>query len=283
MRIRIIILLILSVSQANCQKKVLGIATNHANPAPSSQPVLFIISGESNATGYADNGFASGPELASRNLKILNNESYIFEGLDIGTNNILNAAGSITNCPGCTTHGMELQLANSYDSNYFSPHPCFLVKGGQGGSYISEWDNTDAFYDSLVNRISRAYSLIFSQYGIDPVVVWIYSQGINDMILGTSSSSWKTSTKTLFSNIRSEIDGIFGHSTTILILMTRFDGMTPNDLDYETVIGEIDSEVSNCEAIHTSTDLKDGNHWQYGGLKDNVRRMKASIQAFINQ
>lgn len=222
----------------DAQRKVLGIATNHVNTSTSTAPVLFIISGESNASGYADNGFASGPELAVRNLKILNNESYIFEGLDIGANNILNAAGGISNCPSCTTHGMELQLANSYDSNYYAPHPCYLLKGGQGGSYISEWDNGDAFYDSLVNRIDRAVSLIRTERGVDPIIIWIYSQGINDMLLGTSSATWKTKTKTLFTNIRSEIDGIMGYPVTTLILMTRFDGMTPNDLDYETVIGQ---------------------------------------------
>lgn len=279
----ILSLIAILVIEASGQKKFLGIARNANNNISdtSSQPILFFISGESNATGYANNGFASSPELASRSLKILNNSSYVFEGLDIGTNNIINAAGSVVNCPGCVDHGMELQLANSLDSGYFGNHPAYLVKGGQGGSAISEWETTDAYYDSLINRLTRAISLIRTQTGREPVLIWLYSQGINDMLIPTSSSSWKTSTKNLFANLRSEMNTVIGYSITIPILMTRFSGMTPNDQDYETVIGEIDTEVSDCHAFSTSTDLRDTHHWQYGGHKDNIRRMLTTIQSYL--
>lgn len=261
--IRLIIILLLAPLWGSCQREVLGILKNGRDQ--SSQPVMIIIWGESNATGYADNGFASSPELDARALPILNNETYTFQALNVGTNNILNAAGSVTNCPSCTTHGMEIGLANAYDDNDFSGHPVYLIKGGQGGSQISQWETTDAYYDSLENRITRGYNLILEATGQVPVIVLWGSQGINDILAPVSASTWKTAFKQFITDIRATITSITGQ-TTIPFLFTRFDSM-PTNLDYETVMGEIEDEVSDCYAVSTSgAALKDDNHWQYAGF-----------------
>lgn len=262
---------------ANGQKKILALRTNHPITDTTAQPILFVISGESNAGGLADNGFASSPELAVRSIKILNNGNGTFEALHIGVNNISNHLG----LPCCTTHGFELQIANSFDSGYFASHSIYMVKCGQGGSLISDWDNTDAFYDTMVTRVTRSVSLIRSQTGREPILLWLYSHGINDMIASNPAATWKAATETFFSNMRAEFDGIMGYSITVPIWMTRFNNM-PTNLAYETVIGQIDSEVSDCVAVSTSDDLKDANHWQYNGMKFNFRQMLSTIQTFLN-
>lgn len=261
--IKILLILLLFSTSANCQRSVLGILKNGLPP----QPVLIIFWGESNATGYADNGLASGGELAARDLQILNNSNYNFESLDVGTNNILYAAGGVDNCPSCTTHGMEIGLANAYDDGDFDGHPVYLIKAGQGGSIISDWETTDAYYDSLESRITRGYNLILSATGQVPMIAIWGSQGVNNMIAGTSAATWKTAVKQFITDIRATIHTVTGQPSSVIpFLFTRFNSMSSN-LAYETVIGEIEDEVSDFYAVSTSgAALKDINHWQYAGF-----------------
>lgn len=266
-------------------RKIFALKRNAIIINPPSQPVLFIVSGESNAGGRANNEFASSAELAPRSLKILNNANGTFEALDIGTNNLINH--DALTC--CGTHGVELQLANSYDSSYFSPHACYLVKCGQGGTQINQWEPGDAAYDTMVARVALSISLIQAQTGQTPILIWLYSQGINDMIAAVAPATWKAATETLFSNMRGEFDDIIGYPVSTTILVTRFDGLTPNDLDYETVIGELESEVSECFVFSTlchyadcSDYLLDANHFQYKAFKQLIREMKSTILSHIN-
>ncbi len=109
----------------------------------------------------------------------------------------------------------------------------------------------------------------------------MFELGANDMNATTPPSTFKTAAKNHIDNIRGEIYSILGHAATVPVLMMRFDGAYPNFQDYETIIGEIDSEVTECYAIPTTTILKDTVHWQYEGAKENVRTMKTLIQSLI--
>lgn len=247
------------------QRQVLGMLKNNLSSDPSS-PVLIIFNGESNSGGYADNYLATSPEQDLRNIPIFNNSTRVFEGLHVGVNNLL--IHDELSC--CSFHSWELALANHYDDGDFGMHPVYILKTGQGGSMISEWETTDAYYDTMEVRIQEAYDLISAIHSGQSVQIFIwYTLGINDRVAGTSTSTWKAAVKTFFENVRATINTIVGSSVTVPILMTRFDSMFYNTV-YETVIGEIETEVSFCHAISTiGAEVKvDGNHWQYLGWKD---------------
>jgi len=257
---RILILLLLFSSSANCQRQVLGI---YKNGRPGvSQPMMIIFWGESNAGGEAANSSATSDELLPRHLQILHNYRFQFQNLEIGENNIIGHVGL-----DLTTHGMELSLANQYDDGDFNGHPIYLVKTGQGGSTISQWTSASAYYDTMTVRIQAAYNKVVELTGQVPIVEVWGSLGINDRIAGTSTSTFKTAYKQFITDVRSTIHSITGQST-IPFLFTRFDSMSTN-LAYETVFGEIDSEVTDCYAVSTlGASLNgDGNHWSYSGFK----------------
>jgi len=257
---KLIIIFLLIPLWGSCQREVLGINKNGRDQV--TQPVLIITWGESNSGGYADNGFASGDELAPRTLPILNNNTLLFQPLDVGTNNLIGHTG--LTC--CTTHGMEIGLANAYEDGDFEGHPVYLVKVGQGGSTIAEWETTDDHYDTMVVRLNAAIEQILELTGQVPKIFVWGSIGINDRIAGTTTGTFKTAYKQFITDIRATINGITGQSHVIPFLFTRFDSM-PTNLAYETIFGEIDSEVSDCYAVSTlGADLKDGNHWQYAGF-----------------
>ncbi|MBL8182439.1 MAG: InlB B-repeat-containing protein, partial [Blastocatellia bacterium] len=89
---------------------------------------LVIITGESNSGGYAVNADATPTELSARpGVQILNNNTLLFEDLDIGTNNLIGHAGLSENA----THGFELGLANSVAASEWPNSPVYLVKAGQ--------------------------------------------------------------------------------------------------------------------------------------------------------
>lgn len=248
-----------------------------SKPTVPAQSVLIVFVGESNAGGKANYSPATSTELTPRGLKIFNNYTQTFQQLLLGTNNLLLHTSLVDNA----TSGMEIGLANKYDSSSFGTHSAFLLKCGQGGSRIADWQpsTTPHYYDTLTARLTTAVSLIRSSTGNIPKIIIWYSQGINDMLDGKAAATWKADTKTFFANLRSSISTITGQTSVIPIIMTRFDSM-PTNLTYETVIGEIDSEVSDCTAISTSgATLIDINHWDYYGFRNVVVQAMMTITA----
>lgn len=213
---------------------------------------LIVFTGESNSGGIAPNADATAGELAARpSVQIWDNDNGGFEDLDIGTNNLLDHAGLTgTNDD---THSWELELANICATNGIRQ---YLVKTGQGGSTISQWNTGGTYYTKLTSRVNGAWDAI----GKIPVVFW-YTHGINDRIAGTSSATFKSSVQTHIANLKSSFPG------SKFIMMKN---MTNNGNDvYNTVIQEIadaDADVDTIEV--TSAGVQgDGNHYTYSGTK----------------
>jgi hypothetical protein len=150
---------------------------------------LIVMMGESNSGGLAKNADASFWELGLRgNVKILNPQSLKFEMLHISGNNHRGHRG-IENTPYHKTHGIELELANRYT--------CNIVKAGQGGSKISQWDSTYhgvSCWAEFTKRVDAA------RKEVDEPMVIFYSQGINDK--GMDESLWEQKTVALFDRVR---------------------------------------------------------------------------------
>jgi Carbohydrate esterase, sialic acid-specific acetylesterase len=221
------------------------------------KPLLVIINGESNSGGYALNSEApSGEKGVQSQVQILNNTTLIFEDLNIGGNNLIDHAGLSNG----VTHGFELELAiRAITGGYYNN--VHLIKTGQGGSQISQWNVGGGYFNKFDERITAAKTLIdFSDYNI----IILFSLGINDAISGTNVSTWKTNVTNHFVNMRSEIG-----QGDIPIIMTEFQGMGGTGYPtYCTAIQELAASISNVYSIDvTGAGLRDTNHWNYIGMK----------------
>lgn len=123
---------------------------------------LVLIYGDSNAGGQGANTDATGVELAPRpNIKILNNTTFAFQDLDIGTNNHIDQ-----NQDGTGLHGIELALANEIDKTSFTLNrPVYIVKAGVSGADTKEyipyggagyWTTLKRRMDSAVSKLNQA-------------------------------------------------------------------------------------------------------------------------------
>lgn len=243
-------------------------------PGASTPPLLFIQVFESNSGGIAPNSSATSPELAVRNIKILNPTSLSFEPLHIGVNNIIGHSG--LEAFATTTHSWELQIANRYDEGAFGGRTVYIVKAGQGGTRVEHWAD-GATYSGiqpralLSTRVNAAIAEITAIHGIAPEKVWLATLGINDGIAGTVAATWKTAMKNLIDDIRAE----FG--TEDMYIMS-FEFRTTSY--YETQIAEIASEMSRVYRISTTGlgNIGDGNHLDYLGQK---AWANAAIDAYL--
>ena len=234
--------------------------------------LLIVAAGESNAGGIGQNSLATAGELGVRSeVQILNNTTLLFEDLDIDVNNLIDHDG-ITG-PGF--HGIELQLANAVAAGRLSESPVYLVKTGQGGSLISEWEPGHAsdYWTKFLERVGAATSILGSG-NFRPIV--FYTQGVNDSIgnstyvggavTPTDAATWKTATIAHLARIRAEL----GSKTKIV--MTKFN--SPTFDTYNTKIDEIVAGDSRTVAISTP-DHRENNkywredyyHWSYTGFK----------------
>lgn len=234
----------------------------------SSDNILFILAGESNAGGKALNTELNSVELGVRDsLKIFNNDSFQFESLKIGTNNLLDHFTLING----TTHGLEASIANRVRQQPFYNKISYLLKAGQGKSLISDWDTSGVYYKTMVNR-SQVVRQILNNSNVSYKTVILYSQGINDLLAGVSGSSWKANTKNHFQNLRNEL----GSNT--LIIITKF---MPQYSGYNSIIDEICNELPNTYAVETSdAGLVDDKHWNASGFKLIGDRMLNIVEHF---
>lgn len=237
-----------------------GIRINAASlpVIPSITNPLFIFMGESNANGEALNSSATVGELASSNaVRMLNIFSYLFEDLDVGTNNW----GDFS-----TTHGWELELANLVRANTFSMAQVHCVKTGYGGTHMSVWLGGSGLYIELAARVNAALS-------IDPTFqpIVFFSLGINDALGGTptSTATWKSQVLEFFSTIRTDF------VADMPIIMTKLP--TAYNM-YDTTMDQICTEIANCWTVETSDlNLLDAYHWDYGAMKTMTDRMVTKV------
>lgn len=235
------------------------------------RPLLIIINGESNSGGYALNLGAPGAEVGIRSsVQILNNTSFEFENLNIGTNNLIDHNG--LSC--CSTHGFELELANRADIGSGIYKNVHLIKTGQGGSTISQWNVGGTYMNKFEQRINIAKNIIdFNKCKIGI----LYSLGINDAIAGTNITTWKTGVTNEFAYIRSVIG-----QGDIPIIMTEFQGMGGGGYPmYVEAIQELAAIINNVDSVSASgASLRDSNHWDYTGMKLVAGRLLDQLETY---
>lgn len=224
-------------------------------------PLLFVFFGESNSGGIAPNSSATLQELAPRNLQIMNNATFQFEPLDIGTNNLI---GHIQlEYAMFNSHGMELQLANKYDANFFPNNEVFLVKAGAGGSKIADWNTGGTYYTNFLSRVQNAIDLLFYENPIN--IKFMLSLGINDKGVGTATSVYKAGMKSLIQRIKTDFN-LVGNFNLSIMNLEFVTGISMGD--YLTTISDIATE-ENVKKFSTSglTTIADGYHLDYAGMK----------------
>ena len=235
-------------------------------------PLLIIMAGESNAGGLADNSEATASEVATRSIKILNNTTLTsFSFLNIGTNNLTGHVGLIY--AENDAHGWELQIANRKDDGDFGARAVYLVKAGQGGTVIAEWADEATYnaesqtiepYDVFIARVRAAINIVDSIHNRMPDVIMLWSIGINDAGIGTTTGTYKTAVKAVFNLMRTDIGIDFP------IIQTQFQSI---NTVYDAVINDITNEMTDVYAINTTgaettqVFAGAGSHWGYTGMK----------------
>ncbi len=226
--------------------------------------ISFVITGESNSGGSGANSSATAGELAPNPaVKILELTSgkFLFEDLDIGTNNLRDHAGLSDYYD--TSHGLELQLGNCVAANYLPDNrQVYLIKTGQGGSHVSQWLGASDYWAKFQQRTAAAKT----QIPLDRSwVVWM-SIGINDGIAGTNIATWKADMISYIENIKADLPNA-------IILMTQFQSMPANSgyPEINATLAEIAAVEPNVFVINTTAATATGtdgaNHWNYEGLK----------------
>lgn len=227
---------------------------------------MLVFSGESNSGGQALNSAATAEELAIRpETKILNNNTLLFESLDIGTNNLIGHQNMGT--PELR-HSWELGISNLAASATIS-NPTYIVKTGHGGTTIAQFAEGGIYqsmrpWDTLIRRVNAALSIL-NPTGIKFAL--LYSQGINDALAFTDTTTWKAATIAHFQNIRAE----YGE---VPIVMTKIMTSAPSYANYNSAIESICSALTRCYFIDvTGAATQDNYHWSYAGQKLIAERM----------
>lgn len=220
---------------------------------------MLVMSGESNSGGQVPIGSASAGELQPRPaLQIYNPTTQVFETMQLGVNNLIDHFGLTDN----TVMSWENELANLASAATIK-NPTYLVKTGQGGSTIAQWNTGGTYSNKFIARVDTALSFLPATTGAKFAL--LYSQGINDRVSGSwNAATWKAATIARFNYLRS-VYGLFP------IVMTKF--MYPF-ADIDAVIEQICTEVENCFFVNTA-DLGtlDAYHWDYAGQKTIASRM----------
>lgn len=204
---------------------------------------LFVLAGESNAGGMATNAGLTSDQISPQTqFRIWNNNTNVFQPLQIGANNLIGHTG----VPDNASHGIERGLARDIRGTLNLPE-AYIVKAGQGTSTIAQWavGNASGYLATLTTRYNAALaSLTASGFTVRPVFIWM--QGVNDADQGNNTTTWRTATQAHFTQIRS----LMGASTPILmpLIMTN----TAARIAINTEIATIDSADSLLWAVPTS-------------------------------
>lgn len=262
MRYLITILFITFLTELSGQVKVLGVRRPNTS-------IVMAVSGESNAPGEALNSSATAAELAVRNIRIWDVNENRIQALQIGVNNLGSTA---------SLHGVELEMANLYDSSDFAPMNGYIVKAGEGSTVVADWAYGTDLYDRMIDRIDNTLNSINSHEGQLPTKFWLFwTQGINNMFIGTAAATWKAATKVIFDSLKSHY--LLTYGLALKIAITKFN--QPSYTSYNTVIQEIADEMDFVWAIDATGAAYNGDntHWSYEGYKTLGRRFRDLINA----
>jgi hypothetical protein len=247
-------------------------------------PVILMI-GESNSGGIALNSDASEGELGEHpSVQIMHPATLEFTSLIIGDsnqNNLLDHFG-LTDIYGEICHGWELQLAAQVEAGLWPSDRVYLIKAGQGGSMVSDWDNVGgAFFTKFATRISAAKTHFAANDQIPLFYIW-YTHGINDAVALTNIVAFKASMKNFWANIRS-------YTGFAPIAATEIPSIYE---PYNVAIRELIDEDKFASMVDTTgLGMRDTNHWNYSGVKaiadrmrsETIVRIGAGIQYVLSQ
>ena len=244
------------------------------NPLVEMRNTLIIFAAESNSGGVAFNSNALPSEIGLRKLNLWKNiENDGFYKCNIGVNNLLGHSGlppqAITDW-----HGWELELSNQVDSGIFNENITWLVKCGQGGSTIAQWADGGSYYTTLKTRVDGALAAIAddNNYPIDVFVM--YSQGINDAIAGTNSTTWYDSTIEFLDRLKTRYNVLHFYMTNIMPYNSSY--ISINDK-----ITQIGTDRIDATAIATNWSYDyNYNHWGYTEMKRMAGVMLNYIKTF---
>jgi hypothetical protein len=235
--------------------------------APLPDPWLLLFSGESNSGGFAVNADASAGELAAHaDVQILNNTGLVFENLDVGTNNLIGHFGLSDNA----THGWEIGLANDAEADLWGTNPVYLVKTGQGGSVISQWNDGGTYDLAMEARVDAALGELS---GTDvQKAIWV-SFGINNALThpGLPSATWKPDVQAWITRLRAQIG-----DADCTVVLTELPVNAASKRHYKSKLYPLARADANAYLVQTS-DLAlqgDGNHWTYAAMKTMADRMR---------
>lgn len=220
----------------------------------------FLFLGESNSGGYALNSELVASEIdANPDLRILNNSTLLLEPLDIGSNNMLGHTGLESFVS--TVHGWEAGIQQHLLTET-GLSKCYLLKCGQGGSTINQWDqDTDAYWLTLAQRVDRFKALVSNP----DFRVW-FTFGINDAIAGTDPATWRTATEAWIARVRTLV-GVPGLTFYATKLMANSTAKSAINLQLDT-IAATDPNFILLDTTNTTTyPLRDTNHWNAAALK----------------
>lgn len=235
---------------------------------------LFYIEGESNSRGFAiiDPVINSVDIGLQKSVKILDVNTFdvlhdlIIGGDNYNNNNLLGTVESGQR--GKERVGFEMEIARRAKLNKWYGNPCHMIKVGQGGSIISEWE-IGGSYDNLSLTAINNFKTLTPNLNYKTVV--LYTLGINDFFAGTNIATWKSAVKARFEVLRNRV----GSNTPIIV--TQFQSITPHDLSaFNDAIEEIANEMPRIYPVDsTGCATYDGIHWGGGetGIKQLTGRM----------
>jgi hypothetical protein len=253
--------------------------------AASKSAILYVIFGESNSGGIAYNAEIPASELLPNSIvRIWNNDTSIFEPLDIGANNLLGHTGltglsSVGGAPGVANfevscHGLERSLVLDASSTVY------LLKSGQGGSRVAQWLPADAsgYWNTFVSRYTAARSALQAQgFRVVPICIWW--QGVNDAIDGNTSTAWRNSTEAHFARVRT----LVGATTPIFQMKIMVN--SANKIAINAHIDAIDAADPRTYAVDVSAANNmiqaDNHHWTTEGFRVAGQALTASILSVV--
>ena len=247
--------------------------------APSQYVPVFIFNGESNSGGLGENAKAIAAEIAPRAaVQIFDNTGLTaFQTLDIGVNNLV-GHDEFAPQEQANRHGWELGLANSVEAGEWLNSTVYLIKTGQGGSTIAEWNEAGPYWQAFLARTRPALALLRSQGKIPVIYVW-WTLGINDKGAGTSVATWKAGVQAFFVRLRDELGFVPIFAPTFMV----YAGMP----DWNTALGEIAAADNMFQVIDSTgagvisqPDFGSDVHWNYNGMKTLASRLGSASRNF---
>ena len=227
------------------------------NERDIKRAVLIVINGESNAGGMAKNKDATPYELEVNNqVYIFNADVFDFQPMQIGHNNNTGHFGLDS-----YMHGVELGISNKVREGVFGDKLVFIVKTGQGGSKIEEWNERSEYTRIMKERINYSVKYLTDR-GFDFESFVIYTQGINDAVKegGDTVENWKEKTIRHIGSIR----GILGDIKVFFIKHMIHPELVP----YIQAIDDLSSIDRNIIPISSEgATLEDKYHFDYFGMK----------------